>query len=199
MIRKIVQKENPILRQKALEVEKNHITSYEIQNLITSMIETMRAAPGVGLAAPQIGVALQVVVIEDKEEYFIDMLSEIKVERGRKPIPLHVMINPKVTFLVNEKTYFFEGCLSVNGCSRITPRVKKIKVEYFNEKGEHKEVIADGWYARIIQHETDHLKGILFTDISNNKSEISNTTENRNKWLNAKAVDIEKYLKICES
>src|SRR5947207_15523474 len=96
MILNIVQEGDPVLRQIAAEVPVEEITSERIKDIILSMKETMHAAPGVGLAAPQVGISLQIAVIEDREEYMSSMQPEIRKERGRKPVPFHVIINPKL-------------------------------------------------------------------------------------------------------
>jgi peptide deformylase len=189
----ILQHGNPILRQVAKEVVIDEINSQYIKDIIESMKETMRSAPGVGLAAPQVGISLQIAVIEDREEYFASMRYEIRKERGRMPIPFHVIINPKLTVLAQSDAAFFEGCLSVNGTSRITRRAQSVLVECYDENGMKKIIQAEGWYARILQHEIDHLHGKLYIDIADKSTEILNNAENRNKWLNATSEDVNQY------
>ncbi len=194
MIYKIIQKDDPVLRQKAKKLSLEEIKSEKIQSLIISMKETLRAAPGVGLAAPQIGISLQLIVIEDREEYFSAMLPAIREERGRKAIAFHVIINPKLTVIDSEQAIFFEGCLSVGGCMRVTPRAKQVQVDYLDENGNQKNIQANGWYARILQHEIDHLNGKLYLDKANQKTEIELTEENRKKWLNAREEEVKKLI-----
>lgn len=196
MIHEILQVGNPILRQVAKEVTEEEISSQKIQDYILSMKETMYAAPGVGLAAPQIGIPLQIIVIEDREEYMSSMLPKIREERGRRPVPFHVIINPKLIYVSNEKSIFFEGCLSVQGYSRITPRATHVKVKCLDEKGNNKLIDASGWYARILQHEIDHLMGSLYIDKSDKKTEIVLDDENKKKWLNATAQEINCYFNL---
>lgn len=161
---KIVQAGDPVLRQQSRALTKEEISSPSIQQLIGLMREAMREAPGVGLAAPQIGVPIQLAVIEDRAEY-IDGLSEEEIaERQRAAIPFHVIINPKLTFLGDSSVEFFEGCLSVEGFSAIVDRALNVRVECLNERGEEVTIEAHGWYARILQHEIDHLKGTLYID-----------------------------------
>jgi peptide deformylase len=124
----------------------------------------MRYAPGVGLAAPQAGVALQLAVIEDREEYHKKLTEAQLLERERKPVPFHVMINPRIVSAENTSVEFFEGCLSVAGYSAVVPRARGVTVEFLNEKSETRRVEAVGWYARILQHEIDHLRGVLYVD-----------------------------------
>ncbi len=132
------------------------------------MIESMRTcmweAPGVGLAAPQIGLSLQLAVIEDREEYHKDVPQEQLRERERVPVPFHAIINPKIKEIGEENVEFFEGCLSVSGFTGLVPRARKIRVECLDERGKKKVIDASGWYARILQHEIDHLHGSLYID-----------------------------------
>jgi peptide deformylase len=193
MQREIVQLDNPVLRQKAQELSLYEIKSADIQKIIAFMRETMRNAPGVGLAAPQVGVPLQLAVIEDSNERIEGLEENIRKERGREVIKFHVIINPKIKILDSSTNLFFESCLSVRGISRITPRAKKIEVECLNENGDKKIITASGWYARILQHEIDHLNGKLYIDIADKRTEITNNEENRKKWLNASAKEINQH------
>ena len=124
----------------------------------------MHDAPGVGLAAPQVGLSIQLAVIEDREEYHKDVAQEQLRERERRPVPFHAIINPKITETGGEKVEFFEGCLSVSGFSALVPRARAVRVECINERGEENVIDASGWYARILQHEIDHLNGALYID-----------------------------------
>jgi peptide deformylase len=160
----IVQAGNPVLRQRARPLSLAEIAGKEIQNLIESMRTCMREAPGVGLAAPQVGLSLQLAVIEDREEYHKEVLAEILRERERRPVPFHVIINPTLTEIVGEKVEFFEGCLSLAGFSALVPRARGVRVECLNEQGKKEVIEASGWYARILQHEIDHLHGGLYID-----------------------------------
>ena len=164
MNREIVQAGNPVLRQLARPLSAAEIAGKEIQNLIESMRECMREAPGVGLAAPQVGLSLQLAVIEDRAEYHKDVLAEHLRERDRRPVPFHAIINPKLTELSAEKIEFFEGCLSLSGFSALVPRSRSVRVECLDERGKQKIIEASGWYARILQHEIDHLNGALYID-----------------------------------
>jgi peptide deformylase len=123
----------------------------------------MYKAPGVGLAAPQIGKALQISVIEDKPEYVKDIDPKILKERQRTPIPFHVIINPRIT-LENETVEFFEGCLSLTGFTAAVSRARRVRVDCLDHKGQSRTIEASGWYARILQHEIDHLNGTLYID-----------------------------------
>lgn len=166
----IVQIGCPVLRTKAKALSKEQILSPSIQSLIQEMKDTMHAAPGVGLAAPQIGRSLQLAVIEDKPDYLQSVPATILKERDRKPVEFHVIINPRLTIESEVKADFYEGCLSIHGFLGKVNRALSVKVECLNEKAEPVTIHAQGWYARILQHEIDHLHGILCIDRMNIQS-----------------------------
>lgn len=161
---RIVQAGDPILRRQSRPLTREEISSPSLQQLIELMQDAMRDAPGVGLAAPQIGESLQLAVIEDKAEYISDLPAEQLAERQRAEIPFHVIINPKLSFLDDSTADFFEGCLSVAGFQAVVNRALNVRVECLNERGEEVTINAHGWYARILQHEIDHLNGTLYVD-----------------------------------
>jgi peptide deformylase len=150
MLLKIVQVGDPILRAGTQPLGRDEIRSAEIQQLIEWMRETMRDAPGVGLAAPQIGLPLRLAIIEDKADV---------PELDRKPVPFHVIVNPG-----GEMVEQMEGCLSLDGFQAKVRRAKAVKVEALSHAGDPVTIEADGWYARILQHEIDHLDGHLYID-----------------------------------
>jgi peptide deformylase len=160
----IVQAGNPVLRKQARQLTKDEITSPSIQQLIELMRETMHEAPGVGLAAPQIGLSLQLAVIEDQPEYLAHHSADELAELQRSAVPFHVIINPRLSFVGNSTVEFFEGCLSVEGYQAVVTRALDVRVECLNERGEEITINAHGWYARILQHEIDHLNGTLYID-----------------------------------
>ena len=160
----IVQAGEPVLRKAARALRPNEIRSREIRELIQQMKETMYAAPGVGLAAPQIGQGIQLAVIEDRPEYIKDWTPEQLAERERQSVPFHVIINPRITLLGEERIEYFEGCLSLENLMALTPRARRVRVECVDERGEPKVIEASGWYARILQHEIDHLAGTMYVD-----------------------------------
>lgn len=164
MTLEIVQAGNPVLRRQGRELTREEIGSQSIQELIELMRETMREAPGVGLAAPQIGESIQLAVIEDRAEYLSDLTPEQLARLQRSAIPFHVIINPKLTFLDNATARFFEGCLSLEGFQAVVDRAVNVRVECLNERGEEVTINAQGWYARILQHEIDHLNGTMYID-----------------------------------
>lgn len=152
----IVNLPDPILRRKAKPVTK---FDKELQTLIDNMIETMREAPGVGLAAPQINISQQLAVIEYAE-------GEDEDEEGAPPRPkkLYVIINPEIIKVSEEKVLGIEGCLSIPGLHGEVERHEAIQVKAFNRHGNPVKLKVFGWMARIFQHEIDHLNGVLFTD-----------------------------------
>jgi peptide deformylase len=159
----------PVLRQTALKLTREDILSPTTQQLIEQMRETMYKAPGVGLAAPQIGLGLQLAVIEDKSEYLKDIAPNILAERERKPVPFQVIINPVLTLDTAPDTEFpqiefFEGCLSLPGLMALVRRAVRVRVDCLDHHAEPKTIHASGWYARILQHEIDHLHGTLYID-----------------------------------
>jgi peptide deformylase len=160
-----------VLRRPCRELTPSEIVSAPIQELIGSMFETMLAAPGVGLAAPQIGMPLQLAVIEDRQEYIDKLPPEHSAARLRSAVLPHVIVNPRLTLesasaeLSNRETVeFFEGCLSLPGFTAIVPRALAVRVDCLNERAEPVTIRARGWYARILQHEIDHLHGTLYID-----------------------------------
>jgi peptide deformylase len=183
---KILQTGEKVLRQAARVLTANEIRGAEIQQLIELMRETMRDAPGVGLAAPQVGVPFQVAVIEDREEYLKDITAEVLAERGRRPVPFQVIINPAIR-LSGVQAEFFEGCLSVAGFCALVPRASRVHVEALNERAEPVVIDAEGWHARILQHEIDHLQGALYVDRMRARSFTTN--ENLSRYWKNKSMD----------
>ena len=161
---KIVSVGEPVLRAASQELSKERILSPSIQNLIEYMRETVRDAPGVGLAAPQVGEPLQLAVIEDKLEYHKTLTEKELKERGRSAIPFHVIVNPVLELLTEPSETFFEGCLSLPGFTALVARAKEVRVHCLDHRGEPRIIHASGWYARILQHEIDHLHGTLYID-----------------------------------
>jgi peptide deformylase len=161
---KIVQAGEPVLRETARLLTPQEILSEEIQRLIREMRDAMRDAPGVGLAAPQIGQPLQLAVIEDREDLLKGYAAADLVERERRAVPFHVIINPVIAYASDELKNFYEGCLSLPGFSAVVPRARTVRIEYLDERAQSQFVQATGWYARILQHEFDHLHGTLYID-----------------------------------
>jgi len=151
-IRNIVTVPAPVLRRKARRVTDFGL---ELQTLIDDMIETMRAAPGVGLAAPQVGVPLRVIVVEFGDE-----------EDESVPPKLYVMVNPEITRRSRETEIGTEGCLSIPGLVGDVERALEVTVRGQSRRGQPMKLKVRGWLARIFQHEIDHLNGVLFTDLA---------------------------------
>ena len=164
MTLKIIQTGDPVLRRIARSLSLDEIRSEWTTRLIEEMRDTMRAAPGVGLAAPQIGESIQLAVIEDRIDYTRDVSSEELAKRQRSPVDFHVIVNPKISIIGDATVDFFEGCLSVEGFVAKVPRATNVRVECLNERAEPIIINAEGWYARILQHEIDHLNGTLYID-----------------------------------
>jgi len=149
-VRDIVTIPDPILHRKARKV-----TDFgkELQSLVDDIIETMRVAPGVGLAAPQIDVPLRVIVVEFGDE-----------EDETVPLKLFPVVNPEITRFSNEQVTGTEGCLSIPDFVGDVDRSVSVVVKGMNRRGQPMRIKSSGWLARIFQHEVDHLNGVLFID-----------------------------------
>jgi peptide deformylase len=165
-----------VLRSTARPLTIEEIGSARIHDLIAHMRETLSDAPGVGLAAPQVGEPLQLAIIEDKADYQKTFTPAELKERGRGPLS-----SPEVTF--------FEGCLSLPGFVGMVPRARRVRVKALNEIGEPIRIEAEGWYARILQHEIDHLKGTLYIDRMWTRSFCSLENYNRH-WKSKPTQDL---------
>ena len=146
---------HPVLRKPAEAVPRESIASPTIQRLIDDMIETMREYDGVGIAAPQVHVSKQIAVIEvqDNRRY-----------PGENSIPLTVLINPKILAASKQQLEDWEGCLSVEELRGRVPRAESVELEAYTRKGEKIRLHAHRFFARVIQHECDHLAGKVFLD-----------------------------------
>jgi len=154
---------DPVLRRTAAEVDPRDIGTPQLRRLIAAMTGAMRAA-GVGLAAPQIGTPLQVAVMEDLPELAAKVPEAERLEREREPFALKVLINPVLREVGTETRDFFEGCLSIKGYTAMVRRHREVSVAYLDENGAAQTWQPRGWAARIVQHECDHLRGVLYTD-----------------------------------
>ena len=160
----IVQTGAEVLRLRAQPVSPEELASPDFQALVGRMADAMRAAPGVGLAAPQLGVSLQVLVLEDRAELQASLTTEELAERERVPVPLRVFVNPTLKPIGEEQVTFFEGCLSVSGYAALVKRWREVEVSGLDEHGQPQTWRVRGWPARILQHEVDHLNGTLYID-----------------------------------
>lgn len=154
-IREIAKLGNPILRERAAEVAPDEIAAPETQQLIDDMIETMREASGAGIAAPQVSVSKRIVLVE---------VGHNPRYPDAPQIPLTVLINPEIEPLTDVRETGWEGCLSVDNLRGIVSRPLRIRVQHLDREGNPQDYIAEGFFARAIQHECDHLDGILYID-----------------------------------
>lgn len=160
---KILIDPNPILRKRSVTVEP---TDKDIKREIKSMLEVLRSLPGYGLAAPQVGISKRVVIIENPPEY--DENGVVK----NHPLPLLILINPEITKYSADKGSFEEGCFSVPQYRGDVVRPLKIRLTALNDMGKRVQINASGLLSRVLQHEIDHLNGILFTDLITDKSKL---------------------------
>jgi len=195
MLLKIFQSGEPVLRQKARQLTTAEIMSEGIQHLIAFMRETMLEAPGVGLAAPQIGESIQLAVIEDMSEHGRSLTKEQLAERERDSVPFHVIINPVLTPVGEPDAEFFEGCLSLTGFTGLVPRYRSVHVECFDENAKPRVIDASGWYARILQHEIDHLNGTLYIDRMYTRTFMSIDIYTRS-WKDVGVADVKSELGV---
>ena len=151
--REIVVLPNPVLRRKARKVTQ---FDHEFQRLVDDMVETMREAPGVGLAAPQVAKSERLIVVEYGDEDEDGNLIE--------PKRLYIVANPEIVSASEERVEGIEACLSIPGLVGTVQRHESILVRGQNRRGQPVKIKANGWLARIFQHEIDHLDGVLFTD-----------------------------------
>lgn len=155
----IVRAGHPALRGVAVPFD-GQLEGEELAGLLALMHRTMRAAPGVGLAAPQIGLPLALAVLEDP-----GMASEeVAAVRERRPLPYRVLVNPVYEAVGDERAEFYEGCLSVPAFQAVVARWRTVRLTGADEHGTPLDETVSGWSARIVQHETDHLGGTLYLD-----------------------------------
>ena len=189
MILKICEVGNPILRKIARYLSADEIRSKDIQELIGHMRDTMRDAPGVGLAAPQLGESLQIAVIEDKAEYQKGLTAEQLYERQRFPVAFQVIVNPQIELFAPADVSFHEGCLSIPRLMAMVKRSRSVRMTCLDEHGDQRVIDAGGWYARILQHEIDHLKGTLYIDRMRSRSFSSVEHYNRH-WKSKSTAEL---------
>ena len=166
---KVIRMGHPTLRKVADQLTPEEIKSPELKVLIQDMYDTMKVEGGIGIAAPQINISKQICLIE---------LPKDSKRYGPLPeTPLFIIINPKITFLTEEQQGFYEGCLSVPGLRGFVERPKKILVDYLDENGESKTIVAENFLATVFQHELDHLFGKLYVDRMTDMRKLSFTEE----------------------
>jgi len=177
-ILKIAHLGHPILRRQAMPLTPEEIRTPEVQRLVDDMIETMREHDGAGLAAPQVHEPLQVVVYE--------VASNPRYPEA-EDIPLTVLINPVVTPATEEKAVGWEGCLSIPELRGKVPRYTTVRVEALDREGKPVAFEATGFHAVVIQHETDHLQGILFVDRMEDLRTLTHLAEYERYWAEEEA------------
>jgi peptide deformylase len=173
-IRKVARLGHPVLRQPAAPVPVADIRSPEIQRLVDDMIETMREYDGAGLAGNQVHELKRIAVIEVQANPRYPDAPEI---------PLTVLINPVVTPLTEEVEDGWEGCLSVPDMRGVVPRFTAVRLECYDRDGGRIDVVAKDFFARVIQHETDHLDGIVYVDRMRDLGTLSHIAEWQKYWL----------------
>ncbi|MFE9995161.1 peptide deformylase [Streptomyces avermitilis] len=159
----------PVLRRGA-EPYDGQLGPALLARFVEALRLTMHAAPGVGLAAPQVGVGLRIAVIEDPAP----VPEEVGAVRGRVPQPFRVLVNPSYEAVGSDRAAFFEGCLSVPGWQAVVARPARVRLTALDEHGRAVDEEFTGWPARIVQHETDHLDGMLYLDRAELRSLSSN-------------------------
>ena len=159
---KIITLPNPILKKKSSPVDK---VDSKIKKLMDEMLNTMYKAPGIGLAAPQIGINKRVIVIDTAPRPGLKRYQEEKIKKKEeiKPNPIQ-MANPEIIWVSEKKETDEEGCLSIPGIMGDVTRSSSCKVKYLDRNGESKKLRAKGLLSRCVQHEIDHINGILFID-----------------------------------
>jgi peptide deformylase len=173
-ILKVARLGHPVLREKARPVPLGEIRSAGIQQLIDDMVETMREYDGAGLAATQVHQPVQIAVIE------VDANPRYPDAPG---IPLTVVINPVVTALTEEMEEGWEGCLSVPDMRGMVPRVTAVRLQCYDREANPVDLVAKDFFARVIQHETDHLHGIVYVDRMRDLRTLSHIAEWNKYWL----------------
>lgn len=165
----IVTAGDPVLRR-AAEPFDGQLEPALLARFTAALRATMHAAPGVGLAAPQVGVPLRLAVVEDPAP----VPEEVRTARGRVPLPFRVLVNPVYEPVGPDLAAFFEGCLSVPGWQAVVSRAARVRLRALDERGRAVDEEFSGWPARIVQHETDHLDGTLYLDRAETRSLATN-------------------------
>lgn len=176
-IRKVSRMGHPVLRQRAAEIPPAQMQSPSMQRLIDDMIETMIDYEGIGLAAPQVFEPLRLIVLGDPAA---DPQDEAA-------IPLTVLFNPQFTAQSSECLDAWEGCLSIPQLRGVVPRSTTVAVQGYDRKGQAMEMEAEGLFARVLQHEIDHLDGVLFLDRMDDLQTLTFVEEYQRYWLDAEA------------
>lgn len=172
----IVQLGHPALRTPAVDFD-GQLDADELLRFLAAMRQAMHDAPGVGLAAPQLGVPLRIAVIED----VIPQSEDIARVRERVPVPYFAAVNPVYVPIGDDTAAFYEGCLSFAGWQAVVERPRTVQLEYLTPDGSPMTRQFTGWSARIVQHETDHLNGTAYIDKAPTRS-LASTAEYSERW-----------------
>ncbi|XP_029992438.1 peptide deformylase, mitochondrial [Sphaeramia orbicularis] len=172
---------DPVLRSHAAAVDPAAIKGPEVQKVIDTMVKVMRKLECVGLSAPQVGVPLRILVLEYPEKMLQESPPAWREARGLSVQPLRVFINPQLRVLDGRTLLFQEACESISGFSAAVPRYLSVEVSGLNQNGEAVSWKASGWPARIVQHEMDHLDGVLYIDRMDSKTFININWQKQNE------------------
>lgn len=170
---------DPVLRARTAELT-DQLERRTLDRLVDVMRATMHDAPGVGLAAPQIGIPLRLAVLED----MYDVGEEVARIRERTPLPFRVVVNPTYSAVGSERRSFYEGCLSVPGYQAVVARAASVQLRCSNLGGAEVTEVFHGWPARIVAHETDHLDGTVYIDKAVTRSLAANDVYS-DRWADA--------------
>ena len=168
---------NPVLRCKARAIEATELASQELSDLVDALVATMEAEGGIGIAAPQVGHSVALAVIEIPAESLRYPEAE--------PFELEVFVNPIMTVLDATEQEYWEGCLSVPDLRGLVPRPRRVRVDYIGLEGDARSMTAEGFTATVLQHELDHLDGVLFVDRVRDTTKLATLEEYRAHWVDA--------------
>ncbi len=168
---------NPLLRKVARKLEPAELDTAALEQLVADMIDTMEAEDGIGIAAPQVGASVQVAVVAMKDD------SERYEEA--ESFPLTVFVNPMVTVTDPEEQEYWEGCLSVPNLRGAVVRPRGVRVDFLDVQGKAWTVEAEGFIATVLQHELDHLQGVLFVDRVRDMTKLATIDEYRRHWADS--------------
>lgn len=180
-IREVATIGNPILRQQARSLSQAEVRSEETAALVSDMIVTMEALDGIGIAAPQVGESLRLAVIE--------IAADSTRYPGADTQGLTIFVNPRISVLDDTEQAYWEGCLSVPDLRGLVARPRRVRVDYLDLQAEPCSLEAEGFLATVIQHELDHLDGILFIDRVRDTTKLATIDDYRRFWLDEDDID----------
>lgn len=180
----VLQAGHPMLRTRSRDVRPSEILETDLLQTIAQLYETMKKGRGIGISAPQIGVNVNLIVLEDCEEFMSQHPPEILAEQERYPFERKVFFNPRFTPICDEHTIYFENCLSVPGYAGLVRRHRELELTALDESAEPVTWRMRGWPARLLQHEIDHLDGVLYTDRILPRS-LCTMDEGMERWFHA--------------